>query len=119
MLSIPSIFYLALPDIEVHLLASSPDPIWSNTLHVDVPGLTNTGVFITPTHTLANAPPLDVLIVGGGYGSLGLLTGTLDPEVAFIKAVYPSVKYLFLVCTGNALSAVAVRSSKPHFKLER
>lgn len=67
------------------------------------------GVYVTPTHTLATAPPLDVLIVPGGPGSFDLLTGGLAPEVAFINATYPSLKYLLSICTGNALSAASVR----------
>ena len=103
--------YIALPDVEVYLLAeSSLDPVWSNSLKTSVPILTeNNGVYVTPTHTLATAPPLDVLIVPGGPGSFDLLTGGLGAEVAFINATYPSLQFLFSVCTGNALSAASVR----------
>lgn len=66
---------------------------------------------VTPTHTLATAPPLDVLIVPGGLGSRTILTGQLGPTVAFINATYPSVKYLLSICTGNALTAASVRTN--------
>lgn len=58
-----------------------------------------------PTHTFNTAPPLDVLIVGGGWGSFP--TSRVGPEIEFLKKVFPSLQYLFTVCTGSALAAVA------------
>lgn len=58
---------------------------------------------IVPTHTLENAPPLDVLLVPGGLG-----TRNPDPAIVnFIRDRYPSLKYLISVCTGAGLLARA------------
>ena len=56
-----------------------------------------------PTHTLDDAPDIDVLLVPGGFGSLPPADTTA--EVDFIKKVFPSLKYLFTICTGAALAA--------------
>ncbi|KAH0556699.1 hypothetical protein GP486_005512 [Trichoglossum hirsutum] len=59
---------------------------------------------LTPTHTVDNAPPLDVLLVPGGLGSGSKDT---DPLVKFIRDRYPSLMYLITVCTGADLAARA------------
>jgi transcriptional regulator GlxA family with amidase domain len=59
---------------------------------------------IVPTHDFSNAPPLDVLIVPGGYGTRA---DDIEPAIDFIRKVYPSLKYLFTVCTGSWLAARA------------
>jgi transcriptional regulator GlxA family with amidase domain len=61
---------------------------------------------IVPTHTF-DAPPaqLDVLLVPGGFGTTPP-THT-DDAVAYIKKVYPSLKYIFTVCDGSTLVARA------------
>lgn len=65
-----------------------------------------TGQFIVPTHTFADAPPLDVLLVPGGLGSRGS-----GPEVtaaiSLIGDVYPRLQHLITVCTGSGLAARA------------
>lgn len=58
-----------------------------------------------PTHTFATAPPLDVLIIGGGWGTFPV--SEIQDEVAFVKKVFPSLKYLFTVCTGSVIAAEA------------
>lgn len=47
--------------------------------------------------------PIDVLFVPGGGGT----RGNVDAEVAFVKAVYPSLQYLVSVCTGSTILARA------------
>jgi transcriptional regulator GlxA family with amidase domain len=44
-----------------------------------------------------------VLLVPGGGGT----RGNVSAEVAFVKAVYPSLKYLISVCTGSTIIARA------------
>jgi putative intracellular protease/amidase len=73
-----------------------------------MPGINKVGQWVIPTHTIANAPPLDVLLVVGGVGSRAILNGLLGPSVKFIADVYPSLQYLLVVCTGNALAAASV-----------
>ncbi|KAF7551035.1 hypothetical protein G7Z17_g5318 [Cylindrodendrum hubeiense] len=58
-----------------------------------------------PTHTFETAPPLDVLIIGGGWGSFPM--SRLEPEMAFLKKVFPSLQTLFTVCTGSGVAAEA------------
>lgn len=93
------------------------DPVWSQSLH-QVPGLSASlipvGENVQPTHTIATAPPLDVLIVPGGIGTRAVLVGDLMPSVEFINATYPALKYLYSVCTGNALTAKSVSLERVH-----
>jgi len=60
---------------------------------------------ILPTHTLATAPPLDVLIVPGGPGTRD--AAAMVPCIEFIAHVYPTLKYLITICTGAAIVAQA------------
>ncbi|KAK2734697.1 hypothetical protein FQN57_001467 [Myotisia sp. PD_48] len=57
---------------------------------------------VVPTHTFDTAPPLDVLLVPGGFGTRA---GNLEPLLAFIRRIYPSLKYILSVCTGSILLA--------------
>lgn len=59
---------------------------------------------VVPTHTLGNAPDLDVLIIPGG---LGTRAPDLDNIIDYIKTTYPKLKYLITVCTGAGLAARA------------
>lgn len=59
---------------------------------------------VIPTHTLDNAPDLDVLIVPGGLGTRAL---DLNTTIDFIAATYPKLQYLITVCTGARLAARA------------
>jgi putative intracellular protease/amidase len=60
---------------------------------------------ILPTHTFKHPPKdLDVLFVPGGPGSMVL---ELDDAIAYIRHVYPSLQYIFSVCTGSTLLARA------------
>jgi transcriptional regulator GlxA family with amidase domain len=65
---------------------------------------TSFGEAVKPTHCISNAPPLDVLIIPGGFGTTA---DNLDPVIEFIKKTYPSLQYLFTVCTGSWLAARA------------
>lgn len=59
---------------------------------------------VIPTHTLDNAPDLDVLIVPGG---LGTRAPDLNATIDFIATAYPKLQYLITVCTGAGLAARA------------
>ncbi|KAK3321466.1 class I glutamine amidotransferase-like protein [Cercophora scortea] len=60
---------------------------------------------LTPTHTFATAPEnLDVLIVPGGLGSR---SPDLEPEIAYLRAAFPKVRYLITICTGAGVAARA------------
>ncbi|KAL2810487.1 class I glutamine amidotransferase-like protein [Aspergillus granulosus] len=62
---------------------------------------------ILPTHTFSNPPPLDVLLVPGGLGTRLLDSDPITSSIAFIRSVYPSLRYLITVCTGSGLAARA------------
>lgn len=69
-----------------------------------------------PTHTLhdllvaadgqvgGTLAGLEVLIVPGGMGTRA---PDLQPEIKFIKDVFPSLRYLITVCTGAGMAARA------------
>lgn len=59
---------------------------------------------VLPTHTFADSPALDVLVVPGG---LAARSPDLDPELAYIRDVFPSLQYLITICTGAGIAAKA------------
>jgi transcriptional regulator GlxA family with amidase domain len=60
---------------------------------------------ILPTHTFETAPPLDVLIIPGGGGVRAV--DKLGPLIEYVKTAYPSLKYLFTICSGSWIAARA------------
>ncbi len=63
------------------------------------------GLILTPEKTLAEAPPLDVLVVPGGFGQEALMD---DEEVlSFIRRHVESGGWLFAVCTGALVCGAA------------
>jgi transcriptional regulator GlxA family with amidase domain len=89
--------------INLSIIASTYDPV---STHSDLfPGIGSTfNEHVVPTHTFDNPPEdLDVLLVPGGGGTRAEL---LD-AIKYIKDIYPSLQYLFSVCTGASLLARA------------
>jgi transcriptional regulator GlxA family with amidase domain len=65
----------------------------------------NFGESVLPTHTFAGPPDdLDVLFVPGG---LGTRAPDLNTTIDFVRATYPSLKYLVSICTGAGIVARA------------
>lgn len=62
------------------------------------------GESIIPTHTFASAPPLDVLFIPGGVGTLST---DLNSTIKFVEKRYPCLQYLVSVCTGARIAARA------------
>ncbi|KAG6827864.1 hypothetical protein H0H92_010162 [Tricholoma furcatifolium] len=62
------------------------------------------GQSISPTHTFASPPPLDVLLVPGG---LGAMLPSVQTTIDFVGKIYPSLKYLITVCNGASIPARA------------
>ena len=89
--------------LSVYLLSRTLDPV-STLDPAPSTGSPTAGQSVVPTHTLASHPPLDVLLVPGGVGTR---SPDLEPEVDFLRAVYPSLRYLITVCTGSGLVARA------------
>ncbi len=83
-----------LPNSTVHVIGKTKDPVR------DVKGL-----ILTPEISLAEAPPLDLLLVSGGLGQQALME---DQEIlSFIKNHADSGRYLLSVCTGALLCGAA------------
>jgi cyclohexyl-isocyanide hydratase len=79
---------------KVNVLAKTRDPI-----------TTDSGTRVLPEMTLAEAPDLDLLFVGGGPGSTALMD---DPEVMqFLTTRAPKAKYVTSVCTGALVLGAA------------
>ncbi len=82
------------PGAEVHLLASSPEPVRSEW-----------GLAIVPDSTFEDAPGLDVLFVPGGPGVGPAME---DEEVlGFLARREPEAGYVTSVCTGSLLLGAA------------
>jgi cyclohexyl-isocyanide hydratase len=83
-----------IPDSSLHVIAKTKNPVR------DVKGL-----ILTPEMTIADAPPLDLLLVPGGLGQQALMD---DQEMlSFIKNQADSGRYLLSVCTGALLCGAA------------
>jgi cyclohexyl-isocyanide hydratase len=83
------------PNIQVHLIWKTRNPI-----------ISNEGLTLTPTVTLADCPPLDVLCVpGGGMGQIEVMRDTEILE--FLQKQSKFAQYMASVCTGSMLLAAA------------
>ncbi|KAE9405438.1 class I glutamine amidotransferase-like protein [Gymnopus androsaceus JB14] len=91
--------------MNLSIISRTLDPV--STKHRD-PSLnplgSNFGESIVPTHDFSNAPPLDVLIIPGGFG---VRADDLDPTIDFVRRTYPSLKFVLTVCTGSWIAARA------------
>jgi len=56
------------------------------------------GLILTPDKAFSEAPPLDVLIVPGGYGQEALMDD--EAVLSFIRKQAAQAKYVMSVCTG-------------------
>jgi len=83
-----------LPSAHVHL-------VWKDTQPVRA----DSGMAIVPTTTLAECPPLEVVVVPGGFGQIALMD---DVEVlAWLQRQAATAKYVTAVCTGSLLLGAA------------
>lgn len=93
-LSGPYEVFASVPEVKVHLLWKTLDPVVSST-----------GLTLLPTRTFAACPALDVICVPGGIGIDALLE---DPQtLAFIQQQAKAVRYVTSVCTGALLLGAA------------
>lgn len=88
--------------MNLYIIAATLDPV--STKPRPASTTSNFGQSIVPTHTFATAPPLDVLIIPGGFGTRA---DDLDPLIDYVRNTYPGLKYIFTVCTGAWLAARA------------
>ncbi|KAJ6089662.1 hypothetical protein N7467_004878 [Penicillium canescens] len=89
-------------NLTLSLLSSTLDPV---TTKAPISPIA-LGQSLVPTHTFATAPTLDLLLVPGGLGTRVPCPGISD-AIAYIRATYPSLKYLVTVCTGSILASRA------------
>lgn len=63
------------------------------------------GLRIVPEHGFADAPPIDVLVVPGGFGTRPLLDD--DATLRWLRHVARDAAWVTSVCTGSLLLAAA------------
>lgn len=63
------------------------------------------GLILTPEKTFSEAPPLDLLIVPGGYGQQALMGD--ETVLSFIRRQAGQAKYVMSVCTGALICGAA------------
>jgi cyclohexyl-isocyanide hydratase len=86
--------FARIPDAQVHLVWKGKEPVVSDR-----------GLAIVPTTTLADCPPLDVICVPGGPGQIDLME---DEEViAFLRRQGEQARYVTSVCTGALVLGAA------------
>ncbi|KAL8767614.1 MAG: hypothetical protein Q9209_005944 [Squamulea sp. 1 TL-2023] len=89
--------------ITLSIIASTIEPVSTQNPSSPSPVF---GQSVLPTHTLDNAPPLDVLLVPGGMG-LFKSHDDLAPLVHFIKSRYPTLHSIISICNGASLLALS------------
>lgn len=76
------------------------------------------GLVVVPDHAFVNCPPLDVLVVPGGYGTRSLMYD--QAHMDWIRKQANEVDRIVSVCTGSLLLASAGllvgRSATTHFR---
>ncbi|QAY96803.1 AraC family transcriptional regulator [Methylovirgula ligni] len=83
-----------LPDAKIHIIGTQKGPFRDHA-----------GLILTPEVTLAEAPPLDLLLVPGGAGQQALMHD--EPVLAFIRHHAAAGKPIFSVCTGALICGAA------------
>jgi putative intracellular protease/amidase len=95
------------PDLKLSVIGRSMEPV-----SVGKSAVTSVQKYV-PSHTFADAPQLDMLIVPGGIGSINFLPGTeqndVDDYIDFVKRAYHGyddrrpLRYIMSVCNGEIL----------------
>ncbi len=93
-LTAPYEVFASLPDVTVHLVWKTREPVMSVT-----------GLSFTPTNTFTDCPALDVICVPGGAGINDLLS---DGEtLGFLRRQARGARYVTSVCTGSLVLGAA------------
>lgn len=75
------------PGARIHLVAKTMDPVSTDAV-----------LTLNPTHTFSTCPPVDVLVIPGGFGVDDAMN---DPALmAFVKREGARASYISSVCTG-------------------
>ena len=83
-----------LPNATVHVIAVKSGPLRDHK-----------GLILTPDKTLAEAPPLDVLLVPGGPGQEALMDD--EAVLSAVRAQMDAGRVIFSVCTGALICGAA------------
>ncbi|TEA17959.1 Isonitrile hydratase [Colletotrichum sidae] len=92
--------------MNLYLIADTMDPVTVQPVAAAM-NAKNSSFFpsILPTHTFATAPKdIEVLMVPGG---LWTRSPNLNATISYIRATYPSLRYLVSICTGASVVARA------------
>jgi putative intracellular protease/amidase len=90
--------------IDLAIIAATLAPVSTALRAMNTTG-SNIGEPVVPTHTFDTAPTdLEVLLVPGGGGTRA---PDLGPAIDYVRATYPSLKYIISVCTGATILARA------------
>ncbi|KAK6538027.1 hypothetical protein TWF694_010920 [Orbilia ellipsospora] len=93
--------------VKLSLIASAAGPITALPPAPELKGASVAAPVMMATHSFANAPKLDILLVPGGWGMM-ILAQKNDTSIDnFVKQRMPELKYLLSVCTGAASLAKA------------
>ncbi|KAJ7867207.1 class I glutamine amidotransferase-like protein [Mycena olivaceomarginata] len=87
------------------IIAETLDPVSSKPLPANNTLNSNFSQSVLPTHSFANVPPIEVLLIPGGFGAE--VPEASDATIAFVHDVFPKLQYLITVCTGAGLAARA------------
>jgi transcriptional regulator GlxA family with amidase domain len=82
------------PEVTVHFVAASPEPV-----------VTDAGLAIVPTTTFAALDRADVIVVPGGSGWAEVLAEGV--VAAWLRDVHPTATWTTSVCSGSTLLAQA------------
>ncbi len=86
--------FARLPDTAVHVLGRTLEPVKSDR-----------SLVLLPTLSLAECPPLDVILVPGGPGQQQLMED--DAVLDFLRAQAKGARYVTSVCTGALVLGAA------------
>lgn len=86
--------FARMPQAEVHVLAKTLEPVTTDIGRPEVPGM-----------RLQDAPPLDLLFVGGGPGINALMED--EETIAFLADRAPRAQWITSVCTGALVLGAA------------
>jgi transcriptional regulator GlxA family with amidase domain len=70
------------------------------------------GLVVTPRHSFANCPPLDIVLVPGGFGTRREMRNAVVLE--WVTARARSCEFLLSVCTGSLILASAGLLERRH-----
>ena len=91
--------------MDLALISATADPVTTKPRGPSMDPKNSTSFqSVVHTHTLKNAPELDVLIIPEG---LRTQSPDLNSAIEYISATYPKLQYLIPVCTGAGLAAQA------------